>query len=69
MIEVEVEVVSHLFNNRICYASSLCRSDVLDLQLDDHILPRCEISQIRPSGWNAVLFPLRIMSSVSSCGI
>lgn len=37
---VKVEVVSHLFNNRICFASSLCRSDVLDVQLDDHILPR-----------------------------
>ena len=38
----EVEVVSHLFKNRICYAFSLCRSDVLDAQLDDHnfdILP------------------------------
>ena len=66
---VKVEVVSHLFNNRICYASSLCTSDVLDVQLDDHILPRYDISQIFPSGWNPVLFPLRIMSSVLSCGI
>lgn len=66
---VKVEVVSHLFNNRICYASSLCTSDVLDVQLDDHILPRYDISQIFPSGWNPVLFPLRITSSVSSCGI
>lgn len=66
---VKVEVVSHLFNNRICYASSLCRSDVLDVQLDDHILPRFDISQIFPTGWSPVLFPLRIMSSVSTCGI
>lgn len=66
---VKVEVVSHLFNNRICYASSLCRSDVLDVQLDDHILPGFDISQIFPTGWNPVLFPLRIMSSVSTCGI
>lgn len=66
---IEVEIVSHLFNNRICYASSLCRSDMLDVQLDDHILPRYDISQIFPIGWNPVLFPLRITSSVSSCGI